>query len=264
MAVFFIAKSCYFLHMTRKTNGADDRDKDKLVHFPTPAEREQWRKAKEQPVKPAKRTSVPFFNFSKIPPFTGGLILVFLAVHACIQLLLSPPAIYSVYETFGFQPAYFSGMRPLTWEAVVSPITHQFIHGSWPHLFFNSLSALVMGMFFERSFGAKATAFFFFACGLAGAATYFLLNPHSATPIIGASGSISGLFGAVTILLFQRSPQRRFSKRGPWPLIAFWVLFMAVMGTIGQDAMAWQAHIGGFLAGIGLLHLLQKGKLRFS
>jgi membrane associated rhomboid family serine protease len=35
------------------------------------------------------------------------------------------------------------------------------------------------------------------------------------------------------------------------------------MGTIGNETMAWQAHIGGFLAGIGLLYLLQKGKLKF-
>jgi membrane associated rhomboid family serine protease len=251
--------------MTKKTNGTGNQD-DKVVHLPTLAERDRMRKLREKEERESnktRRSSVPFFNFSKIPPFTGGLLLLFFAVHVYLQFLLSPPALYEVFNSFGFQPAHFSGVKPFTWEALVSPLTHLFIHGSWPHLFFNAISLLVMGMFFEKTFGGKTTAFFFLACGLAGAAVYFALNPFSDTPIIGASGSISGLFGAVTILLFQRSPQARFSKRGPWPMVIFWVLFMTVMGLLGGDAMAWQAHVGGFLAGIGLLHLLQKGTIRF-
>jgi membrane associated rhomboid family serine protease len=35
------------------------------------------------------------------------------------------------------------------------------------------------------------------------------------------------------------------------------------MGLLSGDSIAWQAHVGGFLAGIGLLHLIQRNKIRF-
>lgn len=264
--------------MAHNSNGSGSGEDhgQKLVKFPDPAERERLRKTKiaqdnEKKEREAqfrvqyqirqkaqqRAGRVPFFNFSKIPPFTGGMIVIFLAVHAAISFLLAPPAIYDVFMRFGFVPAAFlSG--GITAEKLASLITHQFIHGGWMHVLFNGMSMLVMGMFFEKMYGARRTAFFFFVCGIAGALVYFAFNPHSQTPIIGASGGISGLFGAVTILLFQQRPQAQFSKRGPWPLVAFWLLFMIGMGSIGGEALAWQAHVGGFLAGIAMLRVMQK------
>jgi membrane associated rhomboid family serine protease len=209
------------------------------------------------------RKSAPFSNLSKIPPFTRFLVFSFIVIHAGLRLFLSPASIYDVFYTFGFAPAQFThGLAAIPPLTFLSPLTHLFIHGNWMHLFFNSFAMLTFGMFFEKEFGSRATIFFFFVCGIAGAAFYLILNPFSTIPIIGASGSVSGLFGAMTIILFQRRPLGlRISRHGPWPLIAFWVLFMVGMGMLNGDA--WQAHIGGFLSGIGLLHLLQKGKLKF-
>jgi membrane associated rhomboid family serine protease len=138
-----------------------------------------------------------------------------------------------------------------------------FLHGGWMHVFINSTMALVMGMGFEKQFGSKAAAFFFFACGLAGVLLYFMLQPFSNVPLIGGSAAISGWFGAMVILFSRQNANVKIGKYGAWPIIAFWVLFFIVMGTIGDRTMAWEAHVGGFLAGIGLLHLVKKNKLKF-
>jgi membrane associated rhomboid family serine protease len=250
--------------MTKKTNGSGHKDDDeKLIKFPTLAERDRIRKERERAEKTQKaRRPVPFLNISKIPPFSGWLILVFLVIHIVLHYFIAPVTLYTIYQTYGFRPASFWSIGALGWPVLLSPITHLFIHGSWGHFFFNAISALVMAGFFEREFGVRTTAVFFFACGLIGAAIYFILDPFSVTPIIGASGAITGLFGAVIILMFQRGPAR-ISKYGPWPLVAFWVLFMFAMGMVGGGDLAWQAHIGGFLGGIALLHMMQKEKIKF-
>lgn len=134
------------------------------------------------------------------------------------------------------------------------------------HLLFNGVMGLSLGILFEKAFGTRATLKFFFACGLAGAFLYFALNPHTANPVIGASGGISGLFGAAIILMMQQNrfnpAVQKFTKRGPWPVVIFWGLFMLLLGLLGGGDMAWQAHMGGYIAGVGLLTLMQKGKLR--
>lgn len=244
-------------------NGHDPSGKedDKVVHFPSFAERKKktaWRvhAAAEKHKGPA-----PFFNFDRIPLFTRIIVLSFLIVQAVMTFLPNDLKIQIIY-TFGFLPAYFTGvMKPMPWGAVVSPITHIFIHGGWMHLAFNCVMALSLGMFFEREFGTRRTIIFFFACGLAGALFYFILNPFSTAPVIGASGSISGLFGALIMLLGKRGGLG-MRTRSPWPIVIFWVAFMVLAGLIGGGSLAWQAHVGGFLTGIGMLYLMQTGRLK--
>ncbi len=247
-----------------KTNGSGnghDKD-DRIVRFPSKDERRKKERLKKESLRPANdRPATPFFNFGRIPLFTRLLLLAFVLVQ--VGLTFAPPELQTqIVYTFGFVPAYFTdALKPFPYGAALSPITHIFIHGGWMHLAFNSVMAVSLGMFFERELGTRRTIFFFFICGLAGALTYFALNPFSEVPVIGASGSVSGLFGALIMLLGKRGGLGR-QTRGPWPLVAFWLVFMVLTGALTGGAVAWQAHIGGFLAGIGLLHLLQKGKIR--
>ncbi|MGB4107948.1 MAG: rhomboid family intramembrane serine protease [Alphaproteobacteria bacterium] len=252
----------------KKTNGSgnghdDHRDEDRrIVRFPSGDERRKKQQLKKESLRPANdRPAAPFFNFGRIPLFTRLVLLAFVAVQ--IGLTFAPQELQTqIVYTFGFVPAYFTGaLKPFPYGAALSPITHIFIHGGWMHLAFNSVMAVSLGMFFEREFGTRRTMLFFFICGLAGALTYFALNPFSEVPVIGASGSVSGLFGALIMLMGKRGGLGR-QTRGPWPLVAFWLVFMIATGSMTGGGIAWQAHIGGFLAGIGLLHLMQKGKIR--
>jgi membrane associated rhomboid family serine protease len=85
--------------------------------------------------------------------------------------------------------------------------------------------------------------------------------------IVGASGAIAGLFGAT--LRFARfrlrgrsadSPGRPLS---PWVLVIAFVLVNLVLGYTGFGALgevkavAWEAHLGGFFAGLLLYSLFE-------
>ena len=285
-----------------KRNGKSKDDKN-IVSFPSLAERDrikraereqekQWRaeyKKQSRANRGAARkignaadkylgggnsgsNDVPFFNFGNIPPFSRYLALSFVIIHLPLFLLLSDGLRLQTFYTFGFVPATFSGLLNggfdtasiAAWLSLLSPFTHAFIHGGWTHLIFNAIMALVLGIFFERMFGAKRTAKFFTFCVLGGTLLYFVLNPFSNAPLIGASGGISGLFGALIYIMLTQMPHHPVSqmtgKYGPWPALAFWGLFMALPALFMGDGIAWQAHLGGYLTGVGILHLMSKKK----
>ena len=260
-------------------NGKDpEQHKDKVVKFPTLAERdrikreerkqeEQWRKDYRAKQKAARgNTAEPFFKAGNIPPFSKYLVLAIIAVHLPLHLLMSDAQLLNAIYTFGFVPAKFTGGYEWSALAPLTPLTHAFIHGSWLHLFFNTTMGLVLGMFVEKIYGSRTCAIFFILCTLAGAALYFLINPYAATPVIGASGGISGFFGALIYINMVQSPNspfaRKFMKYGPWPVIIFWGAFMALPGLFADGALAWQAHLGGYIAGVALTYGMQKGKIR--
>ncbi|MCC7304817.1 MAG: rhomboid family intramembrane serine protease [Alphaproteobacteria bacterium] len=248
--------------MAKKSNGSG-RDDDKLISFPTLAERDRMRKQRmreeeEWQNEYKSRRAQPFFNLSRIPPFTASILAVFLFVHVVLHFLFDAETILKAYFNFGFVPGSYTGAAYKIFPFLIaSPFTHLFLHGSWMHLFFNATMTLSLGLFFEKEFGTRRALVFFVVCGLGGALFYFALNPFSVTPMIGASGSISGYFGAMILLISRHRP---LSKHGPWPLVIFWVLFMVILGSVGGQAIAWQSHVGGFLTGIILLRALQRRK----
>ena len=204
-----------------------------------------------------------FINWDRIPPFTRAAIGVFLIVHIIISFAISNEQNFYIIQNFGFVPAYYTGNLPWQWGALLGPFTTLFLHGGWMHVLVNSVMMMAMGVFFERQFGAKRTFIFFILCGMAGNLIYFVLNPALATPVVGASGAISGLFGATMMMMTSSGmagPEAQ--KRGPMPFILLWITIIVVFGMISADT-AWQSHLGGFLGGIGLFQMWRKGKIRF-
>jgi membrane associated rhomboid family serine protease len=245
--------------MGKKPNGMNGsgqhHEDEKIVHFPTLAERDRARKEKAAQKAlgaPRANAAAPFIDFSKIPPFTKAMVGTLLLIHAALYFT-DENTRYQIFYTFGFVPAYFSGaVTGFSKLAYLGPLTHMFIHAGWMHITFNAIMALTFGILFEREFGALRTAFFWFACGLAGAGLYFILNPDFAFPVIGASGSISGLFAAAILLMNDQKTRVGLGGRGPWPLLVFWLVFMVFTGMISGNDTAWQAHAGGFVCGAAL------------
>lgn len=205
----------------------------------------------------------PFINWDRIPPFSRSMIVVFLIVHLLTVFLFDEATRYDLTTKLGFVPAYYTGALPWSWTALLGPFTTLFMHGGWMHLLINSVMMMAMGVFFERQFGARRTFIFFIACGMAGNVVYFLLNPTLAAPVIGASGAISGLFGATMMMMTSSGlvgPEAQ--KRGPMPFILLWVSIIVITGAFSADT-AWQSHLGGFLGGIGFYQLWRKGHIKF-
>ncbi len=256
-----------------KTNGSgkDEKPKEKIISFPSLAERDRLRREKLEQEKQwqaeykqsQKAANPPFLNIGKIPVFTRILVISLLVINAPL-LLDSGTHLWAIYN-FGFIPANFTdpAADAPPW-ALFTSVTHLFIHGGWMHLIFNVAMGLALTMFIETRLGTRRAILFFFICGIAGALCYFLINPYTTTPVVGASGGISGYFAAAIIMMQRQSGMRQFgklSKYGPWPMVAFWVILLTLIGMIGGD-IAWQAHVGGFIAGAGLLVLLKKNKIR--
>lgn len=272
------------------------KDEEKIVHFPEKSERAKLNKRKQREEKDAARQQEQleeeyrrqykqeraararmqskiaqnsaagkqnFINWDRIPPFTRAAIGVFLLIHIITSLVLSDAQNSYVIQHFGFMPAYYTGYEPWHWGALLGPFTTLLLHGGWMHVIVNSVMMMAMGVFFERQFGAKRTFIFFILCGMAGNLVYFILNPALTTPVVGASGAISGLFGA-TIMMMTSSGMAgpEAQKRGPVPFILLWITIIVVFGMMSADT-AWQSHLGGFLGGIGLFQLWRKGKIRF-
>ena len=259
--------------MTKKTNGSGnghDKDADeKIVRFPTLAERDriarEERKAEAKRMK-ARRASndVPFLNLSKITPFVRVLILAIIAVHLIVFLFLSYPMRHEAFMALGFVPADFTNdLTNMPWYAPLNLASHTLIHGSWMHLIFNGVMAMALGILFERNFGTRRAVIFFFACAAAGALAHLAINPFSTAPVIGASGGISGFFAAAILFLSERGQMGNLGRKGPWPVLGFWLAFMIIVGLISGGETAWLAHIGGFIAGGGIYYLLRTGRINF-
>lgn len=142
--------------------------------------------------------------------------------------------------------------------------THMFAHAGLMHIGFNSVVLFSLaGPLVARmgSFPASWVRFFVFyaLAGLAGAALFVALNPQGTVPMVGASGAISGLIGLVARLsgehrglvpLLSGEMARRvwdFTKANLW-LVALFAIPVLLLG--GSGGIAWEAHLGGFLAGL--------------
>ncbi|MFI1075811.1 rhomboid family intramembrane serine protease [Streptomyces puniciscabiei] len=119
-------------------------------------------------------------------------------------------------------------------------LTAMFLHGGYAHILFNMLSLWWIGGPLEAALGRARYLALYVVSGLAGSAlTYLLAAPNQ--PSLGASGAIFGLFGATGVLMRRLNYDMR-------PLIALLVINLIITFTWAN--IAWQAHIGGLVAGV--------------
>lgn len=255
---------------------SENDDTDNIVKMPTLAERQKrarqekkreaeqarWRANAARQSYSGASNDVPFFNASKIPPLTRILLVTLIAVQAILSYALSDVQRIEAYFTFGFIPLnYSSGALPPA--SLLSPFTYMFLHGGWMHLIFNAVMILAIGSFAEKAFGMKKMLIILIGSSLGGALLHFALNMHSEAPVIGASGAVSGLFAMALIIMYRNGQMGKLSKHGAMPIIALWAGLLVVMGLFSGSNVAWQAHLGGFFAGLMILRWFKAKDLRF-
>ena len=143
------------------------------------------------------------------PYVTYALIAVCAAIY-CWQFLLDAGTGERVVDALGAIPAVLltdARLPPdLSWvPRYVTPFTSMFLHASWMHLLGNLLFLWIYGDNVEDALGRARYALFYVACGIVAVFAQALGEPHSAYPIIGASGAISGVLGAYLLALSPRS-----------------------------------------------------------
>ncbi len=170
----------------------------------------------------------------------------------------------------GFIPARFSGLIVIgalpDW---LTPLSCTFLHANPLHLGFNLLMLAYCGREDEVALGAAGVSALFLVGAYAAAAAQFLAGPHSAMPVIGASGAISAFVGAYSILYGQRRPSRFSPRMARWLHILWlagaWIAVQLLLGLASATqgvAIAAAAHIGGFIAGLLLARPLLRWRYR--
>lgn len=118
-------------------------------------------------------------------------------------------------------------------------LTSMFLHASYIHVLSNMLSLWWIGGPLEAALGRVRYLAVYLLSGLAGGAlTYVLAAPNQGS--LGASGAIFGVFGAFAVLVRRQ----RYDMR---PVVALLVINLII--TFGWSGIAWQAHVGGLVAG---------------
>ncbi|TAJ28297.1 MAG: rhomboid family intramembrane serine protease [Reyranella sp.] len=188
-----------------------------------------------------------------LPPAVLWLIGINVAIQL-VRQLLPEQADLDILVQFGLVPlAYTSGNGDLL-SLIAAPITYQFIHGGWMHLGINMLTLAAFGAPVERLLGVKRFVAFYLVCGIVAGAVHILVYPDSPDPVVGASGSISGVFGAVLMLMRYVG-----SLTSLLPVAAIWIglnVFFGLFGGApgaGGESIAWVAHIAGFVFGLAAI-----------
>ena len=129
-------------------------------------------------------------------------------------------------------------------------ITALFMHIGFQHLFYNMLALLIFGSILERRIGNQEFVVLYLLSGIMGNLGYYLtaVNPH--IPVIGASGAIYGIIGALTIL----EPFMLVYIYGfvPLPMVAAAILWTYgdIVGLFSLSNVAHGAHLAGLFIGV--------------
>lgn len=150
-------------------------------------------------------------------------------------------------------------------DPFVSILTSMFMHGSLMHLLGNMLFLWIFGNNIEDFVGRFRFLLFYLACGVGASLIHILFNYNSLTPVIGASGAVSGVMGAY-LVLYPRAKIRTlvfifflvtFVDVPASLFLVVWVIFQFFYAT-GQSNIAWLAHVGGFFIGLLLIKKYKK------
>ena len=138
--------------------------------------------------------------------------------------------------------------------------TALFLHADWAHLLGNLVFLLIFGLPAERTMGPWRFLILFLLGGAFSNLAAVLAIGAPDRVIIGASGAVSAVIGAY-LALFPRAKLGvvvplglflEFVKAPASLLIGIWALLQVIFAYIGPafGAVAWAAHIAGFLVGI--------------
>lgn len=153
------------------------------------------------------------------------------------------------YDFGAFWPGLLSGWRPnYSAQPLMMFLTYGLLHGGLAHLLVNMMTLWSLGREVIARVGAWGFALTYLGAQLGGAAMFGLLAPP-VPPMVGASGALFGLAGA---LLAWNYVDRFSHHRRLWPVanMAFWLVVLNLVLWWAMDGqLAWETHLGGFLAG---------------
>jgi len=217
----------------------------------------------------------PVFNLHGV---IVALAAICIGIHVVRTNILSPEADMRLVIEMAFFPIrYRPDLFTLDFAAIVSPVTYAFVHGDWAHLAINIVWLTAFGSPLAYRIGwVRSIAFWVVTAGLA-AAAHLVIYFGDPVPVIGASGAVSGFMGAAArfgLRANRRHPRHGFDGpllsigdtfrvRGVVPFLLVWVgmnvaIGLDLFGLQQGGSIAWEAHIGGLLAGFFLIPVFDR------
>ncbi|WP_299971134.1 rhomboid family intramembrane serine protease [uncultured Roseobacter sp.] len=154
-----------------------------------------------------------------------------------------------VYHYGAFWPGLLGGWAPnYTLQPWTMFLSYGLLHGGIAHLLVNMLTLWSLGRGVISRVGARGFGLIYVGALIGGAGAFAALA-QPFPPMVGASGALFGLAGA---LLAWNYVDRYTHRQGLWPVAnaAFWLVILnLVLWWAMSGQLAWETHLGGFIAG---------------
>lgn len=217
------------------------------------------------------------------PRIVFVLIGMLVTVHV-LRVFLAPGYDRFAIVMFGvlpgrYMPEVISAFPGGIWSALLALITYAFLHADYAHLAINSAWLLAFGSAVARCLGSVRFIALYLICAIFAALVHIILNMGSLTPMVGASGAISGMMGAalrISLLDIMEGPATSLSSGAGYDkgarirlapltdrrfltLSATWAAVNILFGLTGIRVseqilmIAWDAHLAGFVTGALLI-----------
>jgi membrane associated rhomboid family serine protease len=207
----------------------------------------------------------PVFN---LPPVVLAVIGICAVVYLLQQYVLDETQQLTLLYDGAFIPVLYTGRYGYDWFLFTRPFTYAFMHGGLAHIAINMVWLAAFGSPLANRLGGVRFAVFYAVTGLASVVLFWALHPYGEVPLVGASGAISGMMGAAARYGFRidrSSGKAAFAgeplpiaavlrSRGVMTFLGVWMVINLATGLLGfapgiDGQIAWEAHIGGFVAG---------------
>lgn len=202
-------------------------------------------------------------GFLKRFSYTNMLVVANLAVFMLTILAPVTPfsgGLTSVQTDLGFRATYFSNGQNL-----YTIFTNLFIHANIYHIIGNMMFLFLIGNAYEERVGKNKFVATYFIAGVAGTLVEAVVLNGSPNLMIGASGAIAGVMGAM-LILYPRDKVPMFLVIIFLPAVAVWLavgswfawqvfLAFSTPNALVGGGIGFGAHFGGFLAGMLAAHL---------
>lgn len=215
--------------------------------------------------------ATPVFN---APASVIAVIGILIAIHAGLWILGENWHVWSLYA-LALIPARFTdpALPIMPGSQYWSVASYMLLHADWMHLLFNTLWLLVFGTPTARYLGSARFLLLCLVAGIAGGLASLWLHWGDMVFIIGASGAVSGLLGASIPVIYGKRTEGGARPLVPGELLrnkralmftVIWLaltLFSGAAGWTGnsfiaEGGIAWEAHVGGFFAGLFCFYAL--------
>jgi membrane associated rhomboid family serine protease len=201
-----------------------------------------------------------------------NVLIIGVNVLAFLWQLSQGSRLNEAFYLYGIVPLRYSdsavSVHFTTFQQLLPFLTSMFLHGGILHILGNMWFLHIFGDNIEDHLGHIRYFLFYILCGIAAGLIHLFTNWGSKIPTIGASGAIAGVMGGY-LLLYPRAriltlvPIFFFFQLFEIPafiFLGYWLLIQILSGGLtasGAGGVAWWAHVGGFVAGLIFVKVLE-------